>query len=162
MESDKRPEKQESMNMLKGWCREEAGWTKVRSVMDSGCGCSVAPPGMCPAYPILESEGSRRGQEFVSASEDVLVNLGEQKLNVELEDGEESLFKYQIADVSRALNSIAEICDGGHPDYGHRVVFGRRGGMILNLETGKETYFDREKNIYCLDYWVKPFARQGS
>jgi hypothetical protein len=58
------PEK-ESVNMLKGWCREEAGWTRVRSVMDSGCGRSVAPPGMCPTYPIMESEGSKRGQEFV-------------------------------------------------------------------------------------------------
>ena len=155
------PEK-ESVNMLKGWCREEAGWVRVRSVMDSGCGSSVAPPGMCPAYPIEESEGSKRGQEFVSASEDTIPNLGEQKLEVQLDNGDESLFKYQIADVSRALNSITEICDGGHVDYGHHVVFGRKGGMIVNLETGKQTPFEREKNIYCLDYWVKPFTRQGS
>ena len=32
--------------------------------------------------------------------------------------------------------------------------------MIVNLETGKMTHFQREGNIYCLDYWVKPFARQ--
>jgi hypothetical protein len=155
------PEK-ESVNMLKGWCREEAGWTRVRSVMDSGCGRSVAPPGMCPTYPIMESEGSKRGQEFVSASEDTIPNLGEQLLVVELDGGDESLLKYQIADVSRALNSITEICDGGHVDYGHHVVFGLRGGMIVNLETGKQTPFEREKNIYCLDYWAKPFTRQGS
>ena len=98
----------------------------------------------------------------MSASEDTIPNLGEQRLEVQLDGGEESLFKYQIADVSRALNSITEICEGGHADYGHHVVFGRRGGVIVNLETGKQTPFEREKNIYCLDYWVKPFTRQGS
>ena len=117
---------------------------------------------MCPAYPIEESAGSKRRQEFVSASEDVIPNLGEQRMEIQLDSGEESLFKYQIADVSRALNSVTEICDGGHADYGHHVVFGRRGDMIVNLETGKQTPFERDKNIYCLGYWVKPFARQGS
>ena len=52
--------------------------------MDSGCGVSVAPPGMCPTYPITESEGSRSGQDFMSASEDTMPNLGEQKLGVVL------------------------------------------------------------------------------
>jgi hypothetical protein len=128
--------------------------------MDSGCGVSVAPPGMCPAYPIEESEGSRRGQEFMSASEDTLPNLGEQKLNVILGNGKETAIMYQIADVSRALNAVTEICDAGHPDYGNRVIFGRGGGVIENIETGKQTPFTREGNIYCLDYWVKPFTGQ--
>ena len=155
------PNRSEGMNMLKGWCREEEGWTRVRSVMDSGAGVSVAPPGMCPAYPIEESAGSRRGQEFISASEDTIPNLGEQKLDVVLDSNRETAIKYQIADVSRALNSVAEICDSGHRDYGHQVVFGRKGGTIINLETGAATHFARESNVYCLDYWVKPFTGQG-
>ena len=112
--------------------------------------------------PITESEGSRRGQEFMSASEDTMPNLGEQKLGVVLDNGGETMIKYQIADVSRALNSITEICDAGHPDFGNHVTFGRRGGIVVNLETGKTTHFQRENNIYCLDYWVKPFQRLGS
>jgi hypothetical protein len=152
--------KEEVVNMVQGWRREEQGWVRVRSVMDSGCGVSVAPPGMCPEHPIEESEGSRRGQEFMSASEDTIPNLGEQKLNVLLDNGKETAIKYQIADVSRALNAVTEICDAGHPDHGNHVIFGRRGGMIVNLETGKTTPFQREGNIYCLDYWVKPFPRQ--
>ena len=112
------PGREESVNMVQGWRREEEGWVRVRSVMDSGCGVSVAPPGMCPTYLITESEGSRRGQEFMSASEDTMPNLEEQKLGVVLDSGGETMIKYQIADVSRALNSIAEICDAGHPDFG--------------------------------------------
>ena len=56
--------KEESVNMVAGnWRREDQGWARVRSVMDSGCGVSVAPLGMCLVYPIAESEGPRRGQE---------------------------------------------------------------------------------------------------
>ena len=69
--------------------------------------------------------------------------------------------KYNIADVSRPLNSISEICDGGN-----QVVFGRGGGIIYNLETGRETYFNREGGIYILDFHVAPvnmdFQRLGS
>jgi hypothetical protein len=144
------------VNMVHGpWRQEKEDWVHVKSVMDSGCGVSVAPPGMCPSHPIMESEGSRHGQEFMSASEHELPNLGEQLLAVVMEDGKETNIKYQIADVSRALNSVTEICDAGH-----HVIFGRGGGSIVNIATGKETPFKREGNIYCLDYWVKPFTGQ--
>ena len=72
------PPKEESVNMVSGnWRREEKGWVRVRSIMDSGCGASVAPPGMCHTYPIEESEGSRRGQDFMSASENTMPHLGD-------------------------------------------------------------------------------------
>ena len=137
------------------WRREEKGWVRARSIMDSGRGASVAPPGMCPAYPIEESEGSRRGQEFMSASENTMPNLGERKLECVFDLGRPIALKYQIADVSRALNAVTEICDAGR-----HVIFGRKGGVIVNLESGRSTPFQREGNIYCLDYWVKPFTRQ--
>ena len=149
-------EKPVEANMVQGpWRQKEAEWIRVQSVMDSGCGCSVAPPGMCPAYPIHESEGSLRGQEFMSASEHELPNLGEQVLNVVMGDGKETSIKYAIADVSRALNAVTEICD-----HGNRVIFGRGGGIIENIATGKQTPFKREGNIYSLEYWVKPFTGQ--
>ena len=81
--------------------------------------------------------------------------LGEQKLEVVLDSGKDTALKYQIADVSRALNAVTEICDAGR-----HVIFGRRGGVIVNLESGRTAPFEREGNIYCLDYWVKPFTRQ--
>ena len=150
------PKKEENVNMLGGWCKEDKGWTRVRSVMDSGAGVSVAPPDMCPTYPIMESEGSKCGQEFVSASQHTKPNLGEQMLNVVLDTQKEAQLKYQVADVSRALNSVSEICDAGH-----HVVFGRGGGIIVNLKTGSTTPFVRDQNVYCLDFWVKPFQGQG-
>ena len=40
-----------------------------------------------------------------------------------IDDGRSSKVKYNIADVSRPLNSISEICDGGN-----QVIVGRGGG----------------------------------
>ena len=77
----------------------------------------------------------------------------------EMKDGK---IRYQVAEVARPLNAVSEICDGGG-DTGQVVIFGKRGGIIYNPETGSETSFAREGGIYTLEFWVKPqgFTRQG-
>ena len=141
---------------------DKDGWVKVKGVMDSGASESVAPPTMCPHYDITPSPGSVAGQEYVSASDDRIPNLGEQVLSIVTADGKEGMVKYQVADVSRPLNSISEICDAGG-EGGQHVIFGKHGGMIVNLETGRQTPFAREEGVYTLDFWVTPkgFRRQG-
>jgi len=143
------------------------GWVKVKGVMDSGASESVAPPEMCPHYEITPSPGSIAGQEYVSASDDTIPNLGEQTLDVVTVTGKNREVKYQIADVARPLNAVSEICDAGGP-RGQHVVFGKYGGAVINLETGEQTPFAREDGIYCMEFWVRPksssaggFPRQG-
>ena len=135
------------------------GYTSVTSVMDSGASESVAPASMCPLYPVKPSVGSLAGQKYLSASDDLIPNLGEQHLPVVTETGREGVVKYQIAEVSRPLTSVSEICDAGG-----QVVFGKNGGVIVNLTTGAETPFHRENGVYTLQMWVKPqagFAGRG-
>ena len=103
--------------------------------MDSGCNESVAPKEMCPDYPVKDSPGSLRGQHYISASKDRIPNEGEQILNVVSTDGDSSRMKYQMADVSRPLNAVSEICDAGN-----RVMFGSAGGLIYNVKFRKETF----------------------
>ena len=141
----------ESKKQSRGWRMRDGGWVQVKAVMDSGCGQSVAPPDLCPEYALEPSAGSIRGQNFVSASKTRIPNLGQKKFDVVTEDGAEGNIRYQIADVSRPLNAISDICDAGN-----RVIFGKNGGMILNVEKGSETYFSREDGIYILNYWIKP------
>jgi hypothetical protein len=142
--------REEELNMLEGFTEADPeGWTHVRGVMDSGASKSVAPPGMCPEYQLLESEGSKKGDNFVSASKDIIPNLGEKHLAVMKEDGSVGKVRYQVADISRPLNSVSEICDSGN-----QVIFGRNGGCIYNMSTGSRTYFGREENVYVLDLWV--------
>ena len=57
---------------------EKHSWVRVCSLKSSGCGVSVASPGMPTTYPITEHEGSRRGQGFISASADTVPHLEEQ------------------------------------------------------------------------------------
>ena len=61
----------------RSWEREQDGWVKIVSLMDSGCADSVTPPSTVPFIAPQESEGSRRGQEYQVANGDPLPNLGE-------------------------------------------------------------------------------------
>jgi hypothetical protein len=135
---------------------EKSGdWQLIKGVVDSGAAESVAHPSMCPQYPVTPSAGSKAGQCYTSASGDEIPNLGEQLLPVVTMEGRSADLKYQSADVSRPLNSVSEICDGGGPD-GQLVLFTKYGGQILNLETGHRTPFEREEGIYTLGMWVRP------
>ena len=75
-------------------------------------------------------------------------------------DGWETNARYQSADVPKPLNSISEICDGGGPE-GQFVLFSERGGLILNLESGRRMAFDRQGGIYTMGMWVKPPSTTG-
>ena len=136
---------------LLGTWRQEAdgGWVRIEGVMDSGATVPVAPPTMCPNSKIRESEGSRRGMCYTSASKHKLPNLGEQHLAAQTEAGEDTSVLFQIADVSRPLISVSAICE-----MGNRVIFGRGGGVVQNLATGAETPFYRKNGIYHLNLWV--------
>ena len=93
-----------------------------QGVMYSGVSESVAPPSMCPQYEITPSAGSKAGQNYLSASDNLFPNLGEQTLQVVTKNGKDGIIKYEVADVSRPLNAISEICDAGGKD-GQHVAF---------------------------------------
>ena len=46
---------------------------------------------------------------------------------------------FQIADISRPLTSVGELADAGNV-----VVFGRKGGYVLNVDSGRRLDFQRE------------------
>ena len=130
-------------------------WQWIEGVVDSGAVDSVAHPSMCPQYPGKQSEASKAGEGYTSASGDFLPNLGEQTLPVQTADGRDTCISYQLADVSKPLNSVSEICDSGGPD-GQLVLFSKWGGTILNLDNWKKTPFERKGGIYTMGMWVRP------
>ena len=139
----------------RGFRIRDDGWTQVKTVMDSGCSESVCPPTLAPDYPVTDSAGSLRGQHYIAASDHRIPNLGEHFFNIVTEDGLDSKLKYQVAEVSRPLNSVSDICDNGN-----RVLFGSSGGVIYNVESGRETYFTREEGNYILKFWIAPFENK--
>ena len=81
------------------------GWELIKGVMDSGASESVANPRTCEQYEPRPSKGSKAGMNYVSASGDVIPNLGEKVINVVAHDGRESTVKYQRTLASNSLTS---------------------------------------------------------
>ena len=143
------------------WCRTDtkSGWRKITTVKDSGASDSCAPPSLALDVEIRESVGSRTGQKYNAASGKSLSNLGEKCFHMVTEEGKHTRGTWQIADISRPLR-------GKFAKKGNRVIFGMYGGVFQNLETGDETNFCVEDNIYTMSLWIPPshegvFHRQG-
>ena len=115
---------------------------------------------MAPEVRVEESPGSRRGQVYMSASGERIPNLGQQNIDFITDEGRPLRGQYQVAEVNRALLSVGKICDNNK-----RVIFGKNGGAILCLKTGRTTSFLRQNGVYLLNMWVKKgdssFMRQG-
>ena len=125
-------------------------------MVDSGAGAAVAPPQMMPSVRIDPSEGSKRGQRYSSASKHKIKNLGQQQIKAVTEDGQPTEVLFQVADVSKPLMSVSAICEKGN-----RVIFGKAGGVVQNIRTGKLIPFQRENGIYVLSLWMEE-GDQGS
>jgi hypothetical protein len=139
---------------------KEVKWTKLEAVVDSGAAESVAPSSMAPWLPTVPSEGSRRGQCYLSASGAKLENKGEKRFDMVTAEGNWAEATFQVAEVTRPLCSVTKICDRGN-----RVVFEAEGGYIENYATGVKTRFSRQNNVYVMEMFVEEpagFARQGA
>ena len=72
-------------------------------------------------------------------------------------NNEAVMTNWQTVDIMRPLSSVQQICL-----QGNRVTFGAHGGVIKNIESGKETSFGVEDNVYVLDLWLPPRPASGA
>ena len=87
----------------------------------------------------------------MSASNERIPDLGQQTLEVRTEEGVDTDVTFQMAGVSRPLNTVGKICGTGK-----RVMFGKKGGVIWDVATGRLTKFHRETDgVYELNLWMK-------
>ena len=134
-----------------------SGYRRVRSVMDSGATKGVMHPNSFPDFVVQPSPGSKRGAVFGTAGSDELPNLGMWNLPAISAEGEKTMLKTQVAEVSLPLSSVGETCDEGN-----LVIFSAKGGLVCNVTTGDVKRFGREQGMYILEQWVPPasvFAR---
>jgi hypothetical protein len=129
---------------------KEVKWAKLEAVVDSGAAESVAPSSMAPWLPTVPSEGSRRGQCYLSASGTKLENKGEKQFDMVTAEGNWGQATFQVAEVTRPLCSVTKICDRGN-----KVVFEKDGGYIYNYATGVQTRFGRQNNVYVMEMYVE-------
>ena len=144
------------------------GWTAVSSIVDSGAIDSVAPMNSIPNVPTKESRGSMEGQTYYSADGTALPNKGEKSFQAWTDCGQAVGQTFQMADITRPLLSVGKLADQDNV-----VIFGKKGGYILNLHDKSSIYFPRTQGVYTLRTWVPvggtssddqqvpPFVRHG-
>ena len=136
----------------------EAEFRKFSAYMVSGAIESVVPRSELPEFAIQPSAGSRRGQQYVTANGQKISNEGEQLVEALTDEHLKVKMKYQVADVTKALCSVGQVCDQGNV-----LVFTEGGGWIHNRATKNNTHFEREGKMYVLNTWVRqPAPAAGS
>ena len=83
--------------------------------LDSGSVVHVCSVDDIAGYRVVESPGSRDGQEFQMGDGGTIPNLGQSQLNLPDESiGRDIKSVFQVAAVTRPLMSVGRICDEGH------------------------------------------------
>ena len=124
--------------------------------MDSGSHHNVMPKRMVNKKRIRASEFSRRGVHYIAANKGKIPNEGETTFEFETLEGELEYWDFQIAEVNKALASIAD-----RVDHNCRVVFdkdektGQDASYILNKTTKRVIKMTRVGNVWKIDAIVE-------
>ena len=138
-----------------GWIEGIAGVDFVEFTVDSGAADTVGNAEMAQ-YPVVPSEGSRKGVKYVAASGAVVANEGEMNMSLESAEGHDCGIKVQMAQIRKALLSVSKICASGH-----EVQFNRSGGTITHAGTGQVIKFRRSEGVYRLRLKIKKDDKSG-
>jgi hypothetical protein len=129
----------------------------IQIAMDSGAGKNVAPPEMVEGYQVNPSYGSSNNKHFVAANGGKILNLGECDLNFNDGSGSRMRSTFQIAEVSRMLYSVSQLCDAGCDVAFNKsegkvtkngkllAKFPRRGGLYVMTTTLKSPHAHKTK-----------------
>ena len=138
-------------------------WTPVTRKVDSGATNDVAPSSVS-AKALVESNWTLNNTTRHTAEGTRIPTLGQKTSETVSDDSSTQLsHTFPIADISRHLTWVEELADAGN-----LVVFGRKGGFIVNSDTGRRFNFQTEHGVYLLKTWSQEpasstpvFSRQG-
>ena len=109
----------------------------------------MIPPCVGKAYDIQPSDASKAVVNYEIANGDEIPNLGEKLMPVVTAEGNWKGMRAQVADVSKALQSVRSLVKAGHV-----VVFGDgedgSQNCIVNKITGEQTSVKDDGIIYFL------------
>ena len=135
----------------------------VEVTLDSGCCKHVLPSDAIPGYVIEDSPGSRRGANFIVGNGELVPNEGQAHLNLAADsgNGSEQLVRstFQVADLTRPLMSVSQICA-----QGHKCVFEGEQAMVIGQDGETICRFRKENGLYVATMKLKPptpFTRQA-
>ena len=117
--------------------------------IDSGAAETVIPHRLVSQHLLKETDASRSGLCYSSATGQPIPNLGEQCLPLFTMEETFRGMTFQAAPVSKPLGSVKRICAAGH-----RVVFDEDGSYIENKTTGEINMLREDNGNYMLEMWV--------
>lgn len=133
--------------------KEEERWRRLAIAVDSGACASVMSPEELPEYKdaIMETKGSRDGDDFVGASGEVIPNYGELKVPLITREQTTRGMTFTAAGVAKPLASVKRMTMEGH-----MVVFDEEMSYVYNKKTGELNMLREEDGNYMMDVWVPP------
>ena len=140
------------MSVDKG--KEKPRQVKLRRgiTMDTGAHDNVMPKRMAGQRKIRPSPGSKRGMCYVAAGNEKIRNEGEIDFKFESVEGHPASMVFQIANVNKALGSVAYVVDRAYRVvYDKNMVTGEDLSYMTHKPTNTTYRFRREKNIWKLD-----------
>jgi len=142
------------------WIYESGGKRIVEATMDSGAAVTVVPRGASNAAIVPTTKPNCN--HFRVANGAKIPNLGEQVLAGTTANGRGLRFKAQVADVTKPLASVQELCDSGCT-----VAFGPDRSFIRDSRSGKEIEMRKKNGQFVVDLHIDavtgssaPFRRQ--
>ena len=124
--------------------------------VDSGAAVTVIPRRSCGAYPVVKGDGA--GVTYRTATNQAVKDEGLRELIGRPNgQGEVMGIRARVADVHKALLSVAEVVDKGF-----RVVFdtdqdGRDTSHMVRKSTGQRVEFRRRNKVYEIDWDILPY-----
>ena len=131
---------------------------KGKITIDSGAAESVLPQGMLNEIQLQQSEGSKKGVQYIAANGGKMPNLGEKKVHFRTKDGMESNVVFQVTHARKPLASVSKIVQKGN-----KVVFSPAGSYIENIQSGKRIELGEANGTYYMDveFLAKDFHRRA-
>ena len=134
----------------------EEEWVKNEAYVDSAAVANVMKADAIPGIEMVESEGSKKGHVWWSASSHPIKNEGQKLIPFKTSCGKKRRITFQIAKVSKPLISVDALNATGHD-----VILNRKNPRIV-CPNGEEIILRRKNKVFILDMLVKmaPFARR--
>ena len=123
--------------------------------MDTGAHHNVIPRRMVGSCKIRDSEGSLSGLKYVGAGGEKMKNEGECDFPFETVEGQKLNMIFQIAEVNKALGSVAWFVDRSYRVvYDKNEVTGEDLSYMVHKPTQTVYRFRRDRNVWVLDALV--------
>ena len=122
--------------------------------MDSGPNVDILPADELPQFDVKPPTGIRRGNRLAAANGTAIKVKAEQWVQFTVKEGHDLEWPFLVGDVKKALKSVGTTCDAGN-----YVLYTEWGGYIINAKSHKHIEFDRVKNTYAIDAFVRDTAK---